>query len=265
MRIEDLDEQRCRPEYAARQLEDLAAIGLEWDLAPVRQSARLAEYRRQLDVLVADGRTFECYCSRKEIRQAQSAPHGDTARYPGTCRTLTRAQRERRRRDGRPATVRLRADAAGRAWHDLVRGPQWGVADDVVLRRWDGALAYNLAVVVDDIWQGVDEIVRGDDLIDQTATQLLLTELLGGSAARYGHVPLVLNPEGRRLAKRDGAVTLAGLRALGRTIEDVVRLILGSLGSAVPSGAETLRAALDGFDLAGLPRAPWRFAPPADC
>lgn len=265
LRIEDLDEQRCRPEYAARQLDDLAAIGLDWDAEPIRQADRLDEYRRVLDRLIAHGRTFECYCSRRQIRRAQSAPHGNVARYPGTCRALTRAERELRRREGRPATIRLRAESAERSWHDLVRGPQSALADDVVLQRWDGALAYNLAVVTDDLWQGVNQVVRGDDLVDQTASQLLLTELLGGAPPEYGHVPLVLNAAGRRLAKRDGAVPLADLRALGRTAGDVVRVILDSLGPAVPSGADSLRAALEGFDVAALPRPPWVFTPPAGC
>jgi len=262
LRIEDLDEQRCTPEHARHQLRDLRSIGLDWDGEPVWQSTRLGSYRAALQSLVDDGHTFECYCTRREIREAQSAPHGSSGRYPGTCRSLTEAERAARRAAGRPPTVRLRGGAAVRSWHDLVRGPQRGVADDVVLCRWDGAIAYNLAVVVDDIWQRVDQVVRGDDLVDQTATQIVLTELLGGAVPAHAHVPLVLNPAGSRLAKRDGAVTLGDLGVRGLGADDVTRQILGSLGGAVSTGARTFTEALSGFSFADLPRDPVIFDPP---
>lgn len=265
LRIEDLDEQRSRAEHAARQLADLASIGLDWDAEPIHQSSRLADYQDALNHLIADGYTFECFCSRQEIREAQSAPHAGSARYPGTCRALSDTERARQRRSARPATIRLRANDVERGWHDLVLGAQTGLADDVVLRRWDGALAYNLAVVVDDTWQTVDQVVRGDDLVDQTATQILLAELLGGAIPDYGHVPLVVNAQGRRLAKRDGAVTLTDLRARGVSPEQVVQQILDSLGPAAPRNATDFAAAADGFDPAQLPRAPWVFTPPVGC
>lgn len=260
LRIEDLDEQRSRPEYAEGQIADLQAIGLDWDGEPVWQSTRLHEYRRALEELTAAGHTYECYCSRREIRDAQSAPHAGAGRYPGTCRALTAAQRAERRSAGRPPTIRLRGGDAERSWVDIVRGEQHGLADDVVLSRWDGALAYNLAVVVDDIWQDVDQLVRGDDLVDQTATQIVLIELLGGTSPSYGHVPLVVNQRGERLAKRDGAVTLTDLAAVGVSGADVVRRMLESFGPAVPAGTRDLAAAAAQFDLAVLPRAPWVFA-----
>lgn len=265
LRIEDLDQQRSSPQHARRQIADLAALGLDWDGEPLWQSTRLPAYRTALSGLVAAGETFECYCSRKEIRQAQSAPHAGSGRYPGTCRTLTAADRAQRRDAGRPATIRLRGGDVERRWTDLVHGPQSGVVDDVVLQRWDGALAYNLAVVVDDLQQRVDQVVRGDDLIEQTATQLRLIELLGGAAPQYAHVPLVVNPRGDRLAKRDGAVSMTGLRAAGWTTCEVRRLLLRSLEPAVPAGVDTLAAAARGFDVARLPRAPWVFSPPDGC
>lgn len=261
LRIEDLDEQRSRAEHAERQIADLQSIGLDWDDEPVWQSTRLAEYRAALDELTTAGHTYECYCSRKEIREAQSAPHGDAGRYPGTCRELTAAERAERRSRGRPPAIRLRGQDAERSWDDLVTGRQTGVVDDVVLCRWDGALAYNLAVVVDDIWQDVDQIVRGDDLVDQTATQLLLTELLGGRHPSYVHVPLVVNSAGHRLAKRDSAVTLADLAAVGVSTQQVVELLLESFGDAVDPAARTLRDALPGFDLPNLPRELFPFPP----
>lgn len=268
LRIEDLDEQRSREHHAQRQIADLQAIGLDWDTEPVWQSTRLDAYRQALDALVASGHTYECYCSRKEIREAQSAPHA-AGRYPGTCRDLTDAERAAKRAaTDRPPTIRLRGDDAQRSWDDLVLGFQTGVVDDVVLERWDGALAYNLAVVVDDLWQRVDQVVRGDDLVDQTATQLLLSELISQKKApliEYGHVPLVLNPEGRRLAKRDGAVTLGDLADPGVDTPEVVRTMLRSMGEAVQPGASTLREAIDGFDVTQLRRTPWTFTPPSDC
>lgn len=267
LRVEDIDEQRCRPEHAARQLADLRAVGLDWDDEPVWQTTRLEAYREALGTLTSAGHTYECYCSRREIREAQSAPHGAAGRYPGTCRELSTGQRDQRRRSsGRPPAIRLRGADAERGWDDLVLGAQRGVVDDVVLQRWDGALAYNLAVVVDDLWQDVDQVVRGDDLVDQTATQILLTELLGtasGGPIEYGHVPLVVNARGERLAKRDGAVTLTDLTAAGVSADQVVENLLGSFGAAVPAGARSLADAVQSFDLSALPRAPWNWQTPA--
>lgn len=261
LRIEDLDEQRSRPEHIARQIADLRALGVDWNDEPVLQSQRLAGYRVALDDLTARGHTFECFCSRREIREAQSAPHGDQGRYPGTCRELSDAERAARWRAGRTPAVRLRADGAERDWEDFVLGPRRGVADDVVLARWDGALAYSLAVVVDDLAQGVDQVVRGDDLADQTATQIVLAELMGGASPAFGHVPLVLGPTGARLAKRDGAVTLGELAERGIGPREVLARMLGSLGPAVPDGVRTLEEAARGFELARLPRDPWVLVP----
>ncbi|WP_134323301.1 tRNA glutamyl-Q(34) synthetase GluQRS [Cumulibacter soli] len=262
LRIEDLDAQRSRASYADRQLADLHAIGIDWDGEVVRQSQRTSLYREALDVLVRGGHTFECYCSRKDIREAQSAPHADAARYPGTCRELSEGERADRRNSGRPPTIRLRSPRGEYAWEDLVLGPSASTPDDVVLARWDGEFAYNLAVVVDDLDQGVDQIVRGDDLADQTATQIHLIELLSGTTPEYAHVPLVLNRHGQRLSKRDGAVTLADCAVQGISRERVVAQILESLGSV---GQRTLRESVADFALADLPTAPWIFVSPADC
>lgn len=265
VRIEDLDDQRCRPEYADQQLRDLAAIGIAWDGEPMVQSRRSTAYAEALSRLTALGATFECFCTRREIRTAQSAPHGDVSRYPGTCRDLDAHQRAERSAAGRRPAIRLRGADQQRSWDDLVLGPRVAAADDVVLARADGAHAYNLAVVVDDLAQQVDQVVRGDDLVDQTATQVLLIELLGGRAMSYGHVPLVLNTAGRRLAKRDGAVTLGDLAAAGWSQQAVVRALLRSFGPAVDSAASTLREAADSFDIRAVPRDPWIFVPPSTC
>ncbi|MEV0342968.1 tRNA glutamyl-Q(34) synthetase GluQRS [Nocardia sp. NPDC050713] len=251
MRIDDLD--RVRPGAAERQLADLAAIGLDWDGPVVRQSERLPHYDAAIERLTAAGLTYECYCTRREIQQAATAPHGPMGAYPGICRTLSAEARARRRAEGRSAALRLRAAAAEFEVIDDLHGRYRGPVDDVVLRRGDGTPAYNLAVVVDDAAQGIDQVVRGDDLLPSTPRQAYLASLLDLPIPRYAHVPLVLNENGQRLAKRDGAVTLADRRALGNTPEQVVSLLADSLGYT----ASTPSQLLEHFDPARLPREPW--------
>jgi glutamyl-tRNA synthetase len=196
MRMEDLDVGRVRPEYEERQLRDLRAIGLDWDGPVTRQSERIPLYEDALAELEREGLVYPCYCTRREIREAASAPQGTPAEgaYPGTCRDLTAAERAEREGAGRRPALRLRAG---------------GAVDDFVLRRNDGAFAYNLAVIVDDSEQGVEQVVRGADLADSTPRQVHLARLLGLREPSYVHVPLMLGPDGSRLAKRHGAVTLA--------------------------------------------------------
>ncbi|KHL03977.1 tRNA glutamyl-Q(34) synthetase GluQRS [Sinomonas humi] len=249
IRIEDLD--RARAGAEAAQLRDLAAIGIDWDGPVVRQSERTELYEDALRGLTEDGLTYECYCTRREIQEAPSAPHAPQGAYPGTCRDLSEAERERRRAE-RPAAIRLRAGVAEWAVTDLVHGRYLGLVDDFVLRRNDGVVAYNLAVVVDDAAQGVDQVVRGDDLLPSTPRQAYLAGLLGYTVPEYAHVPLVLNQAHRRLAKRDGAVTLAALAAEGVSAERVTGLLLASL--CLPP---SLPAALEAFSPAALPRDPW--------
>ncbi|CAM3949438.1 tRNA glutamyl-Q(34) synthetase GluQRS [Nocardia ninae] len=251
IRVEDLD--RVRPGAEQRQLDDLAAIGLDWDGPVVRQSERLPYYQAAIDRLTAAGLTYECFCTRREIQQAATAPHGPLGAYPGTCRTLTEQARTKFRDEGRPAALRLRAAATEFEIVDDLHGHYRAPVDDVVLRRGDGLPAYNLAVVVDDAAQGIDQVVRGDDLLPSTPRQAYLATLLDLPVPHYAHVPLVLNTEGQRLAKRDGAVTLSDQLALGNTPDQVVAAMARSLGYAATSSAELL----DSFDPAHLPREPW--------
>jgi glutamyl-tRNA synthetase len=256
VRMEDLDQGRVQAGAAERQLRDLQAIGLDWDGEVVAQSHRHDAYEAAIDRLLAAGDLYECFCTRAEIRAAASAPHGPLPEgaYPGTCLRLTEAQRRRKRDGGRPPALRVRAEAARVAFVDRVHGAQEGVVDDFVVRRNDGAPAYNLAVIVDDAWQGIGEVVRGDDLLDTTPRQLFLAERLGLTAPSYAHVPLVLGPDGARLAKRHGAVTLddidpgAAVRWMARTL-------------GLPE-ADRAPGLLDAFDPAALPREPTRWTGP---
>jgi glutamyl-tRNA synthetase len=258
MRIDDLDASRSRPGAAEAQLADLAALGLDWDGPVVRQSERAELYGEAIAALDAAGLLYACYCTRAEIREASSAPHGATpdGAYPGTCRELTAAQRAERERAGRPPALRLRAGDAVVAFTDLLLGEQRDSVDDLVVRRNDGAAAYNLAVVVDDTAQGIGEVVRGADLLDTTARQLHVRALLDGPPVVHAHVPLVLGPDGARLAKRHGAVTLADRVAAGETPLQVRSALAASVGLATADEQPGLDELLARFDPADLPREP---------
>jgi glutamyl-tRNA synthetase len=250
LRVEDLD--RARAGAEAEQLRDLAAIGVTWDGAVVRQTDRGDVYAEAISRLAAADLTYECFCTRREIQEAASAPHAPQGAYPGTCRDLDRAELEFKR-STRPAALRLRSAVTEFAVRDVLHGGFTGVVDDFVLRRNDGVAAYNLAVVVDDAAQGIDQVVRGDDLLPSTPRQAYLASLLGLQVPEYAHVPLVVNSDGVRLAKRDGAVTLADLALKGQSAAGVRELLLASVG--LPAG--TLEQALAVFDPAALPREPW--------
>ena len=263
MRVEDLDRSRVRPGIEERQLADLRAIGLDWDGPVVRQSERMGLYGEAVARLDDEGLLYPCYCTRKEIRAAVSAPHGIPAadRYPGTCRELTGAERAEKEAAGRPPALRVRAGGARVAFEDRLLGRQEGEADDFVVRRNDGAPAYQLAVVVDDAAQGVREVVRGADLVDSTPRQILLARLLGLPVPRYAHVPLVLGPDGERLAKRHGAVTLEDLAVRGEGPGDVLAWMARSLGLAGPGEKPAIEGLLDRFDPGKLPREPTFWGP----
>jgi glutamyl-tRNA synthetase len=255
LRVEDLD--RARAGAEAVQLRDLEAVGVTWDGAVVRQTDRAAVYAEAIGQLTAADLTYECFCTRREIQEAPSAPHAPQGAYPGTCRDLDPAELEFKR-STRPAAIRLRAGTTENTVQDLLHAEFTGVVDDFVLRRNDGVTAYNLAVVVDDAAQGIDQVVRGDDLLPSTPRQAYLASLLNIPVPEYAHVPLAVNSNGSRLAKRDGAVTLADLSRAGISAADVRNLILQSLGLH----AGTLEHALSGFRPADLPREPWVWSGP---
>lgn len=226
LRVEDIDQGRCRPEHEAAMLADLSWLGLVWEQPVRRQSEHMDDYAAALDRLTAMGLTYPCFCTRKqiarEIAAAPSAPHGpDGALYPGTCRALTAAARADRIANGAAYAIRLDSGRAaarvgpGLQWHDRRRGPQplqAGLHGDVVLARKDTPTSYHLAVTVDDALQGVTHVTRGADLFAASHVHRLLQALLGLPTPEYDHHPLLRDADGVRLAKRDGAVSLAQWR-----------------------------------------------------
>ncbi len=244
LRVEDIDTQRSSETAAIRQLEDLAALGLDWDGEVIYQSTRTQLYEQALQQLPY----YECYCSRRDIQEASRAPHTIPGQYPGTCRNLDKGERERRKAqlaaENRVPALRLRAGVSTFTVRDFYAGKVTGEVDDMILRRggqqpdW----AYNLAVVVDDAAQGIDQVVRGDDLLSSAPRQGYLASLLGYEVPEYVHVPLVLNAQGQRLAKRDGAVTF-------REMTDVFPQVARSLNINANTASELLAS----FDPATVP------------
>jgi glutamyl-Q tRNA(Asp) synthetase len=228
LRLEDIDAGRCRPDYAAAILDDLAWLGLVWDGPVRRQSEHMATYRDALDRFERQRLLYPCFCSRKDIQEeiaaAGAAPHGpDGPHYPGTCRLLPAGTRAARVAAGEPYALRLDVAAAlartGRlAWHDRAAGTidarpeRYG---DVVLARKDVPASYHLAVTVDDALQGVSLVTRGEDLFAATDLHRLLQALLDLPVPDYHHHRLLTDADGRRLAKRDRAATLRQLREAG--------------------------------------------------
>ncbi|MDH3013333.1 tRNA glutamyl-Q(34) synthetase GluQRS [Gordonia alkanivorans] len=259
IRMEDLD--RAVAGADARQLADLASLGMDWETPVVYQTQRRDIYGRIIDRLRKGGRTFECFCTRREILEAPSAPHAPQGAYPGTCRNLTDAERAEKIATGRPPAIRILADTTEFTVTDLLHGTFTGMVDDFVIQRNDGTPAYNLAVVVDDAAQGVDQVVRGDDLLSSAPRQAYLATLLGETTPTYAHVPMVLNTDGVRLSKRDGAVTLADLAADGVPATTVLSHIARSLDLADPGETVDLPTLASRFDPDALPREPWLLGP----
>jgi glutamyl-Q tRNA(Asp) synthetase len=234
LRIEDIDATRCRPEFERAIYEDLAWLGLSWEEPVRRQSAHMADYAQALERLDRRGVLYPCFCTRQEIAAeitaAANAPHGpDGPLYPGTCRALSPEERAARIARGLPYALRLDAAVAARlagplTWEEDGRGPvtvEPGKLGDAVLARKEVATSYHLAVTVDDALQGVTLVTRGQDLFHATHLHRLLQALLGVATPRYRHHMLLTSADGRRLAKRDNALTIRALRAAGRTAPEV--------------------------------------------
>ncbi|QIM18389.1 tRNA glutamyl-Q(34) synthetase GluQRS [Leucobacter coleopterorum] len=260
MRIEDLDRARDAGN-AESQLADLASIGLDWDGDLVWQTERGSAYEAAIEQLRERDLVYECTCTRRDILAAPTAPHAPPGAYPGTCRDRSDAERAAARATIHPRlpALRLRAprELTRMEFQDRLLGTVCGDIDDFVLRRGDGTVAYNLAVVVDDAAMRVDQVVRGDDLASSTPRQILLHQLLGLLKPEYAHVPLVLGPTGARLAKRDGAVTLRQLQDQGANPEQVLTLLARSLNLAGPEETVSATQLLARFDADLLPKTPW--------
>ncbi|QBD81859.1 tRNA glutamyl-Q(34) synthetase GluQRS [Ktedonosporobacter rubrisoli] len=249
LRIEDLDRPRVRQGSTEHMLEDLHWLGLDWNegpdcsgpYAPYTQSERLDIYQDYLQRLETAGLIYPCYCSRAEIAQAASAPQQgeEGPRYPGTCRYLTQAQRGEREASGRRPSLRFRIDDEHIVnFTDLLAGPTsqhvQQVVGDFIVRRADGIFAYQFAVVVDDALMHINQVVRGIDLLHSSERQILLYEALGFPVPSFAHVPLVLDKQGKRLAKREQSSGLAPLRAAGTTPQQVVGQLAASCGLVLP-------------------------------
>ncbi len=243
VRIEDTDIRRCRREYETAILADLRWLGLDWDGEVRRQSDHFGDYGRELDRLDARGLVYPCFCSRADIAASANAPHGpDGPLYPGTCRHLGPAERQRRLAAGHEHCLRLdSARAAGQAgpyeFVDATRGRFEGqplLMGDFVIARKDTPTSYHLAVTVDDHLQGVTVVTRGEDILPSTHVHVLLQRLLGYETPLYAHHRLLTDASGRRLAKRDRDATIRSLREKGLTPEEVRRRALGGDALGAP-------------------------------
>lgn len=312
LRMEDIDPDRSRPEFAAGMVRDLLWLGLDWDEGPefpelsspltgrgtdplttrqgepggvlptgaadasshVRmparggphgpysQSERLALYADALARLEREGHVYPCFCTRKELRSLASAPHAGECgpAYPGTCRHLGPEDRARRLAEGRRPAMRVRCDDTVIAFTDGIAGPQcMSLAEcggDFAVRRSDGVFAYQLAVVVDDIAMGITQVVRGDDILASTPRQIWLYRLLGAPVPEYVHVPLLLDHEGERLAKRHGSLGVAALREAGVSPWAIVGYLAWRLGLRDAPGLTTPRELAADLDLGRVARHP---------
>ena len=269
LRMEDIDPERSRPRFTQDIMSDLAWLGLDWDegpdvggpYAPYSQAARLDRYARVIDQLTGMGRTYPCYCTRKELKTMASAPHLEDVGpiYPGTCLGLGVDERRAREAQGRRPSVRLHG--VEDIWfEDLVHGEvglSWSeCGGDFPLRRSDGVIAYQLAVAVDDMDQNISLVVRGADILPCTPRQILLFRLLNAPVPSYAHVPLLLDHEGVRLAKRHQACELRALRAEGVSPKAVVGLLAYLAGLQPVNAAAGPKELLGSFAWEKIPREP---------
>jgi glutamyl-tRNA synthetase len=261
LRIEDLDASRVRAQAADQAIADLKWLGLDWDAGPYFQSQRGDAYTQALDRLKADELVYPCTCTRAEIERAASAPHAEDEgpTYPGTC--AGRCVADAADLGDRPFAWRYRVPLGPVSWDDLFLGPALGEparlgGDFVVARNVLGA-SYQLAVVVDDALMGVNQVIRGDDLVPSTPRQILLHQALGWTPPRFGHVPLAVTAEGRRLAKRDGSIKLAMLREQGGDPRVLIGTLVQSCGwseTVVPSWPADW---ISRYDPRDVPSDPW--------
>ena len=270
LRIEDLDHPRDKPGAAAQAVEDLRWLGFDWDEECV-QSGRLDLYRAAVRRLHEAGLAYPCVCSRRDVESAQSAPHaGEQLFYPGTCRGRFRTWAEAQSAKGAVPCWRFRvSDGASVAFEDAFAGHvEQDVSrtlGDFPLARDEGGAGYTLAVVVDDLEMGVTEVVRGDDLLAATPAQILVARALGAEREPgYCHVPLVVGPDGLRLAKRHGDTRVATYRERGVSARRIVGFLAASCGWCEEGEEIALADLVPRFSLATIPHRPFRFAQKQD-
>jgi glutamyl-tRNA synthetase len=260
LRIEDIDSPRVKAEATQQIQEELLWLGLNWDEDPIIQTHRMGRYEEALEVLKKKELVYPCTCTRKDIEQSASAPHleHELPPYPGTCsrRTVSDAMKI----TDRPCAWRFRSNSPVPNYHDLICGevkPRFEYGGDFVVWKNNNTPAYQLAVVVDDADMGVTEVIRGDDLIPSTPRQIQLYQALGYPSPKFGHVPLVVGTDGRRLAKRHGDARLATLRAKGISVEKFLGWIGWSCGWLPEVKPVKLEELLTRFSLKLIPRKPF--------
>jgi glutamyl-tRNA synthetase len=261
LRIEDIDSPRVKAGAAEQVCDDLRWLGLDWDEQPVAQSGRLPIYESALRLLQERELVYPCTCSRTDIENAASAPHADHEGppYPGTC--AVRRAAEVNGLSAQSYSWRIRAGCLPVEYYDGFRGPTRvdpsAAGGDFVVWKSAGTPAYQLAVVADDAAMGVTEVIRGDDLVSSTPRQLLLYQVLGLTPPRFGHVPLVVGPDGRRLAKRHGDTRLVSLRKAGVSPEALLGLLAWSCGWLKRIEPVSARELIPHFRLAAIPPRPF--------
>lgn len=270
LRVEDTDPERSRPEYEKAILEDLRWLGLDWDegpdvggpRSPYRQSERGEIYRDHARRLQDEGKVYPCYCSREELEEKgrRAVEEGRTPVYDGTCRDLSEAERRQREREGRKPALRFRVQEEEIVFRDLLHG--WvrfpaGVIGDFIICRSDGRAGFNFSVVVDDAVMGITHVIRGEDHLTNTARHLLLFRALGYQPPVFAHHSLLLGPDGAKMSKRHGAVSVREYRAMGYLPEALVNY-LALLSWSPPEGKEVLtpRELVKLFDLESLSTSP---------
>lgn len=281
LRMEDLDQPRVKAGSAEKITYDLRWLGLDWDEGPIDhiaqdpycQSNRTLFYRRALENLYAKGLVYPCYCSRKDIREAASAPHGRLPVYPGTCRHLydSVAPGQEREIDGRKPAWRFLVSDQTIEFTDMLMGEvKQNLARDVgdfVVRRSDGLFAYQLAVVVDDAEMSVTDVLRGEDLLDSSCRQIALFSALNAPVPRFWHVSLMHDENGRRMSKRDGSNSVDALRSAGAMAQDIVGELAYSCGlikQQFPLTPAELLSGLSRESFVSLLRESSHLAPPAN-
>ncbi len=258
LRMEDIDPQRSRTEYIKAIEQDLSWLGLHWDKDIMLQSTRQAAYVTALHHLDGKNMLYPCYCTRKELRSLAGAPHMDDmgAAYPGTCAFLTEKERLEKENSGRQACLRVRTYIARNqkiSFSDAIYGKQifhlQNIGGDFALRRSDGVMAYQLAVVVDDGAQNISHIVRGCDILVSTPRQIFLQKLLNLPCPHYAHVPLLLDENGERLAKRHSSLSVLALREAGVQPERILGLLAHLAGFTNSPTPIYLKELLEHFSL----------------